>query len=90
MPYCGSSVLTIQWQEPNSARAATTRSPAFRPHSSAALTAAMPVAVQRQASAPSIAASFCSSMLTVGLAKREYWKCSIWLANTASAISALS
>ena len=33
----------------------------------------MPVAVARQASAPSISASRRSSMLTVGLPKREYW-----------------
>ena len=54
MPKRGSRVETIQWQEPNSAREATTRSPAFRCASSAACTAAMPVAVARQASAPSI------------------------------------
>ena len=36
-------------------------------------TAAMPVAVARQASAPSRAAKRASSMLTVGLPKREYW-----------------
>ena len=73
MPNFGSSVETIQWQEPNSAREATTRSPAFRCDSSAALTAAMPVAVVRHASAPSIRHSRCSSIVTVGLAKREYW-----------------
>jgi len=42
-------------------------------HSIEACTAAIPVAVQRQASAPSISASRASSMFTVGLAKREYW-----------------
>ncbi len=73
MPYCGSSVLTIQWQEPNKARAATTRSPVFKALSMAPCTAAMPVAVQRQASAPSISASRASSIATVGLEKREYW-----------------
>ena len=56
MPNFGSRVETIQWQEPNRARAATTRSPVFRCESSAALTAAMPVAVVRQSSAPSIRA----------------------------------
>ena len=73
MPNFGSRVETIQWQEPNSARDATTRSPAFSCASSAAFTAAMPVAVVRQASAPSISASRSSSMVRVGLAKREYW-----------------
>ena len=72
MPNFGSSVDTIQWHDPNSARDATTRSPAFRCASSAAFTAAMPVAVVRQASAPSIRHSRSSSMLSVGLAKREY------------------
>ena len=52
---------------------ATTRSPAFRWDSIAPCTAAMPVAVTRQASAPSISASRSSSMATVGLPKREYW-----------------
>jgi hypothetical protein len=66
-------VETIQWQEPNSAREAMTRSPVLRWASSAACTAAMPVAVARQASAPSMAASRASSMATVGLPKREYW-----------------
>ena len=68
IPYCGSSVLTIQWQEPNSARAATTRSPVFSVLSIAPCTAAIPVAVQRHASAPSISASRPSS-----ICKREYW-----------------
>jgi len=73
MPNFGRRVETIQWQEPNSAREATTRSPAFRCDSSAAFTAAMPLPVARQASAPSISASRRSSMATVGLPKREYW-----------------
>ena len=80
----------IQWQEPKRAREATTRSPVFKPHITALCTAAMPVAVARQASAPSILARQSCSIVTVGLAKREYWKCSTWLANTASARSALS
>ena len=72
MPNFGSNVETIQWHDPNSARAATTRSPAFRWDSIAAFTAAMPVAVVRQASAPSIRHSRSSSIVSVGLAKREY------------------
>ena len=63
----------IQWQEPNRAREATTRSPALRWLSSAEDTAAMPVAVTRQASAPSSSARRVSSAVTVGLPKREYW-----------------
>ena len=73
MPSRGSSVDTIQWQAPNSARDATTRSPAFRWASSAAFTAAMPEAVAQQASAPSSNARRRSSIATVGLPKREYW-----------------
>ena len=45
----------------------TTRSPVFRCDSSAAFTAAIPVAVVRQSSAPSIRQSRCSSMLNVGI-----------------------
>ena len=41
--------------------------------SSAAVTAAMPVAVARATSAPSISAIRSSNMVTVGLEKREYW-----------------
>ncbi len=52
---------------------ATTRSPVLRWQSIAACTAAIPVAVARQASAPSIAASRASSIATVGLPNREYW-----------------
>jgi hypothetical protein len=37
-------------------------------------TAAMPVAVTRQASAASSSARRFSSICTVGLPKREYWK----------------
>ena len=73
MPNFGNNVETIQWHEPNKARDATTRSPAFRCDNNAALTAAMPVAVVRQASAPSIRHNRSSSMVKVGLAKREYW-----------------
>ncbi len=73
MPKRGSRVETIQWQEPNSAREATTRSPAFRCDISAAFTAAIPEAVTRHASAPSSAARRRSSIVTVGLPKREYW-----------------
>ena len=52
---------------------ATTWSPALSCPSSEVVTAAMPVASARAASAPSNAAMRCSNMLTVGLAKREYW-----------------
>ena len=37
------------------------------------VTAAMPVATARAASAPSNSAMRCSNMFTVGLANREYW-----------------
>src|SRR5579875_837413 len=73
IPKRGSSVETIQWQAPNKAREATTRSPAFKCANSAACTAAMPEAVTRHASAPSSKASRFSSMVTVGFPKREYW-----------------
>ena len=57
----------IQWQEPNSTRDDTTRSPAFRKHSIDAATAAMPLGVARQVSAPSSRRSRSSNMATVGL-----------------------
>ena len=68
IPYFGISVSTTQRQEPNSARAATTWSPALALHRSAAETAAMPEAVARASSAPSIAHMRFSNMSTVGLA----------------------
>ena len=68
MPYFGSKVSITQRQEPNSARAATTWSPARAVHSSAAVTAAMPDAVARASSAPSSAHMRFSNMSTVGLA----------------------
>ncbi len=53
------------------ARAATMWSPALRKHSRAEVTAAMPVAVARAASAPSNSRMRSSNMATVGLEKRE-------------------
>ena len=77
-------------QEPNSALAATTWSPALSWPSMEAVTAAMPVAVARAASAPSSKAMRCSNMATVGLPKREYWKPGDSPVNRASACSMLS
>ena len=68
MPYFGISVSITQRHEPNSARAATTWSPARAEHSIAAVTAAMPDAVARASSAPSSAHMRFSNMSTVGLA----------------------
>ena len=56
------------WQEPNSAREETTWSPAFRSQRSEAVTAAMPLAMARLASAPSSRHMRSSNMATVGLA----------------------
>ncbi len=58
----------IQRQEPNSARDATTWSPAFTEQSRAAATAAMPDEVARASSAPSSRHMRFSNMSTVGLA----------------------
>ena len=58
-------------QEPNSAWGATIRSPVFNWLIRAANTAAMPLAVAKQRSAPRKAASRSSNMETVGLRKRE-------------------
>ncbi len=48
-------------------------SPAFTWPIIASVTAAMPVDSARAASAPSNSAMRCSNIVTVGLAKREYW-----------------
>ena len=61
----------MYWHEPNNARLATTRSPARSWHIRLANTAAIPVAVARQASAPSSRRSRSSKVWTVGLPKRE-------------------
>ena len=66
-PKRGSHSSTTQRQEPNSAFAATTWSPARTMPISAVVTAAMPVAVARAASAPSSAAMRLSNMVSVGL-----------------------
>ena len=67
IPKRGKMSAMIYWQEPKSARAATTRSPAFNWHIIDAKTAAMPLAVARQASAPSRSRRRSSKTLTVGL-----------------------
>ncbi len=67
-PNRGSQLARIQRQEPNRARLATTWSPAFTNPIRAMVTAAMPEAVVRQASAPSSNARRCSNMRLVGLA----------------------
>jgi hypothetical protein len=61
----------MYWHEPNSARLATTRSPARTCESRLADTAAMPLATARQACAPSSWRSRSSNIVTVGLPKRE-------------------
>ena len=53
--------------EPNRLRADTTRSPWPSSAASAVKTAAMPVAVAKQAGAPSISRSRSSNVVTVGL-----------------------
>ena len=65
-PKRGSHSSITQRQEPNSALAATTWSPALTSPISAVVTAAMPVAVERAASAPSSAAMRFSNMSMVG------------------------
>ncbi len=65
-PKRGSSSSITQRQDPNRAFAATTWSPARNCPTMAAVTAAMPLAVARAASAPSNAAMRCSNMATVG------------------------
>ncbi len=67
IPKRGRISPTMILQEPNSARQATTRSPAVSWQASAAKTAAMPLAVPRQASAPSSRARRSSNTPTVGL-----------------------
>jgi hypothetical protein len=68
MPKRGQRSSTTYRHDPNSARAATTWSPALRKQSSEAVTAAMPVAVARAAPAPSSSRMRSSNMATVGLA----------------------
>ena len=69
-PNRGKSSSTTQRHDPNSAFAATTWSPARTCPISAAVTAAMPLAVARAASAPSKAAMRASNIATVGLENR--------------------
>ena len=57
--------------DPNSAREATTRSPVSRIAISELKTAAMPLAVAKQSSAPSISRRRSSKVVTVGLPYRE-------------------
>ena len=66
-PKRGSTSSMMYRQEPNSARAATTWSPARTWPIIAAVTAAMPLAVARAASAPSSSAMRSSNIDTVGL-----------------------
>ncbi len=70
-PKRGRKSSTTQRQEPNSALAATTWSPARTWPTSEVVTAAMPLAVARAASAPSNSTMRRSNMATVGLEKRE-------------------
>jgi hypothetical protein len=64
-------VLQDREARPEQPAAATMRSPACTLATSALNTAAMPVAVAQQASAPSSARSRSCSMVTVGLDTRE-------------------
>jgi hypothetical protein len=66
-PKRGRNSSITQRHEPNSALAATTWSPARTCPISAVVTAAMPLAVARAASAPSNSAMRRSNMVTVGL-----------------------
>jgi hypothetical protein len=67
-PKRGRKSAMTYWHEPNKAREATTWSPARRSQRSAAVTAAMPLAIARAASAPSTRHMRSSNMATVGLA----------------------
>ncbi len=58
-------------QEPKSARELTSRSPWPHRAASATQTAAIPLAVAKQASAPSTRRIRCSNIRTVGLPYRE-------------------
>ena len=71
MPKRGSSVSVSQRHDPKAARPATIWSPCASWHSKAAVIAAMPDAMQRVASAPSISEMRSSSISTVGFCSRE-------------------
>ena len=68
IPNRGRISTMTYWQEPKRAREETILSPALSWHISAAKTAAIPLAVPRQTSAPSSRRSLSSNMATVGLA----------------------
>ncbi len=71
MPQRGRISLHTTKQDPNRLRAATSRSPAASSAPSEVNTAAIPVAVAKQAGAPSISRSRSSNIETVGLPYRE-------------------
>ena len=70
-PNLANSLLSSLWVEPNTECEHTTWSPLLSKAMHSSNTAAMPLAVPMQASAPSSAASRFSKLATVGLVKRE-------------------